>query len=202
MDNISSGSAVELRGYLGCAPRFSHMGKSRAYYTFQLVVPRLSGTEDKLNIVCDKALLDAVEPEECDMLRVCGELRSYNNKSGVGSRLVIYVYAHDISMFRESPENSVRLRGALCKKPQLRSTPLGRDICDLLVAVNRPFGHSDYLPCICWGRNALEASTWAVGDLVALDGRIQSRDYIKLVDGQEVTRTAFEVSVAAAEKRS
>lgn len=202
MDNISSGSAVELRGFLGSAPSFSHMGKSRAYYSFQLVVPRLSGTEDKLNIVCDKALLSSLEPEECPMLRICGELRSYNNKSGVGSRLVIYVFAHDIALWEGGAENSVRLRGALCKKPALRTTPLGRDICDLLVAVNRPFGHSDYLPCICWGRTALEASSWDVGDLVALDGRIQSRDYIKLVDGQEVTRTAFEVSVASAEKRT
>lgn len=202
MDNISSGSAVELRGFLGCAPRFSHMGKSRAYYTFQLVVPRLSGAEDKLNIVCDKELLSQMEPEECSMLRVCGELRSYNNKSGVGSRLVIYVFCHDISPWDGEPDNSVRLRGALCKNPMLRSTPLGRDICDLLVAVNRPYGHSDYLPCICWGKTALETSAWKVGDLVALDGRIQSRDYIKVCDGQEITRTAFEVSVAAAEKRT
>ncbi len=202
MDINNSGSAVELRGFLGSAPRFSHNGKNKVYYTFQLVVPRLSGTEDKLNIVCEKALLNQLEPQERPMLRICGELRSYNNKSGVGSRLVIYTYAHSIDFWDGEAENSVRLRGAICKKPQFRTTPLGRDICDLLMAVNRPFGHSDYLPCICWGRNALEASRWNVGDLVALDGRLQSRDYIKLIDGQEVTRTAFEVSVASAELRT
>lgn len=201
MDITSSGSAVELRGFLGSVPCFSHMGRSKTYYTFQLIVPRLSGTEDKLNIVCDAALLGQIEPEERKMLRVFGELRSYNNKSGVGSRLVIYIFAHDISFWDGEPENSVRLKGTLCKKPQLRTTPLGRDICDLLVAVNRQYGHSDYLPCICWGRSAVDISGWNVGDLVALDGRIQSRDYIKLVDGQEQTRTAFEVSVAAAEKQ-
>lgn len=196
MDNSSKGSMVVLRGVLGSPPRFSHMGRNKAYYTFQLVVPRLSGTEDKLNIVCEKALLEATEPQERSLLRVCGELRSYNNKSGVGSKLVIYVFAHELELCDGEPENSIYLKGALCKNPLLRTTPLGRDICDLLVAVNRPYGHSDYLPCICWGKSAVEASKLGVGSIIELEGRLQSRDYIKVVDGIEQSRTAFEVSVA------
>lgn len=200
MQNRFTVNSVTLCGSLEGIPRFSHSGGDRAFYTFNLAVPRLSGIEDKINIVCDEAILSALEPEELERLRVKGELRSYNNKSGVGNRLVIFVYAQELELCSDEPQNEILLSGTLCKKPNLRATPLGRDICDLLVAVNRPYGHSDYLPCICWGQNALDCALWEVGDVIELEGRIQSREYIKIIDGVQLTKTAFEVSATTVSK--
>ncbi len=112
----------------------------------------------------------------------------------MGNKLQIFVYAYELEFCSEEPENQIFLSGALCKEPKLRVTPLGREICDLLVAVNRPLGRSDYLPCICWGQTAREASGFGVGQDVEIDGRIQSREYIKVIDGAQLTKTAFEVS--------
>ena len=124
-----------------------------------------------------------------------GELRSFNNKSGEGARLVITVFAKEIILCDDEDCNVIRLIGTLCKKPNLRTTPMGRDICDLMLAVNRKYGRSDYLPCIAWGIKAREAADWDVGTTVSLEGRIQSRTYIKLIDDVPVEKTAFEVSV-------
>ncbi|MFB0920809.1 MAG: single-stranded DNA-binding protein, partial [Oscillospiraceae bacterium] len=134
------------------------------------------------------------------MLRVTGELRSYNNKSGVGNRLLIFVYANELEFCDGEPENLISLRGTVCKQPSLRMTPLGREICDILLAVNRPFGRSDYLPCISWGQNAREASLWNVGDTIELEGRIQSRSYIKSADSGQVKKVAYEVSASSVDK--
>ena len=124
-----------------------------------------------------------------------GELRSFNNRSGEGSRLVITVFAREIGPPEENVwENQVELLGTLCKPPNRRTTPMGREICDLMIAVNRHYGRSDYLPCIAWGQNARLAAGWAVGTRVRVLGRIQSREYIKNINGEPVTRTAFEVS--------
>lgn len=191
---------VTLCGSLDSAPVFSHCGGSKSFYSFYLTVPRLSGVEDKINIVCSKELLSSLEVGIYPQVRVKGELRSYNNKSGVGNRLVIFVYAHDIELCEDEAQNEIVLMGTLCKKPNLRTTPLGRDICDLLVAVNRSYGHSDYLPCICWGQNALDCAIWQVGDIIELEGRIQSREYIKIIDGAQISKTAFEVSATTVEK--
>jgi len=180
--------------------RFSHISRNRKFYVFPLRVARLSGAEDVINVVCDEEKLSALELDGSSMLRVTGELRSYNNKSGVGNRLIIFVYANELEFCDEEPENMIALRGTICKEPSLRVTPLGREICDLLVAVNRPFGRSDYLPCISWGQYAHEASTWKVGDTVELEGRVQSRYYIKNMDGQQTKKIAFEVSASTIEK--
>ena len=201
MQNRFAVNSVTLCGSLEGRPQFSHSGGDKSFYAFNLTVPRLSGIEDKINIVCDQSLLAAVELQERSMLKVKGELRSYNNKSGVGNRLIIFVYAHELELCDDEPQNDIYLLGTICKKPNLRTTPLGRDICDLLIAVNRSYGHSDYLPCICWGQNALDCSFWEVGDIVELEGRIQSRDYIKIVDGVEITKTAFEVSATTTQKQ-
>ena len=142
---------IFLRGYLAEAPRFSHESHGAVYHTFPLTIPRLSGVDDRLNILVPCTLLELVSPEIGEMLEISGEVRSFNNRSGVGSKLVISVLARTVCRSDGPPANDLLLSGALCRPPNLRHTPLGRDICDLLLAVNRRYGRSDYLPCIAWG---------------------------------------------------
>lgn len=200
MEQNMYGNTTHLCGSVDGKANFSHISRNRKFYSFPLRIPRLSGTEDVINIVCDEEKMKAIEPDEHQMLRVTGELRSYNNKSGVGNRLIIFVYATNIEFCDDEPENSIMMRGTVCKQPGLRVTPLGREICDILIAVNRPFGRSDYLPCISWGQNAREAAQWSVGDSVELEGRVQSRSYIKNIDGQISKKTAYEISASAIER--
>ena len=199
MDRLNTGNTVTLCGAVAAPPVFSHAIKDRHFYTFPLTVERLSGTEDKINIICPQELLWTEIPENCTSLMVTGELRSHNNKTGIGNRLQIFVFAEELEFGNEEHSNRVCLTGALCKEPKPRVTPLGREICDLLLAVNRPMGRSDYLPCICWGKNARTAAGLSVGSCIHLDGRIQSRDYIKVLDGAQVTKTAFEISAMTLE---
>ena len=200
MEKYSIGNTTRLCGSVDGKARFSHISRNRKFYVFPLRVARLSGAEDVINVVCDEEKLLSLELNGSSMLRVTGELRSYNNKSGVGNKLIIFVYANDLEFCNEEPENTIALRGTICKEPSLRVTPLGREICDLLIAVNRPFGRSDYLPCISWGQYAQEASSWNVGDTVELEGRVQSRSYIKNINGQQIKKIAFEVSASTIEK--
>jgi len=197
MEKSTIGNTTRLCGSVDGKANFSHISRNRKFYVFPLRVPRLSGAEDVINIICDEEKMRLLELDGSPMLRVTGELRSYNNKSGVGNRLLLFVYANNLEFCDEEVENSITLHGTICKQPSLRMTPLGREICDILVAVNRPFGRSDYLPCISWGQNAREASLWSVGDTVELEGRIQSRNYIKTEDGNQVRKTAYEVSASS-----
>jgi len=200
MEMNTIGNTTRLCGSVDGKASFSHITRNRKFYVFTLRAPRFSGAEDVINVVCDEEKMRSIEPDDSTMLRVTGELRSYNNKSGVGNRLLIFVYANELGFCDEEPENTVTLHGTGCKQPSLRMTPLGREICDVLVAVNRPFGRSDYLPCISWGQNAREASIWKVGDAVELEGRIQSRSYIKNIEGRQVRKTAYEVSASSIER--
>ena len=200
MEYLREANRVELCGTVAGKSVFSHVSRDVEFYTFPLEVARLSGNIDRLNIIARRELLNEAEPEEASFLTVIGELRSFNNKSDVGNRLIITVYARELRFEGESDSNRVWLTGTLCKKPNLRTTPMGRDICDLMLAVNRHYGRSDYLPCIAWGSRAREAALWDVGTVVSLTGRIQSRCYIKTVDGVPVEKTAFEVSVTELEK--
>lgn len=200
MEKNTTGNITRLCGTVDGKAVFSHISRNRRFFTFPLRVPRLSGTEDVVNIVCDEEKMKALELNESSMLRVNGELRSYNNKSGVGSKLIIFVYATELEFCDDEAENIIRLRGTVCKQPQLRMTPLGREICDLLLAVNRPFGRSDYLPCIAWGQNAREAALWQVGELVELEGRVQSRSYIKNTEQGQERKTAYEISASLVSK--
>ena len=196
MDMMQTTNKAILCGAPLSDPVFSHTSRQERFYAFPLEVSRLSGNVDRLNIILREDLLPDFKPSRAGLLRVAGELRSFNNRSGEGSRLVITVFARELSQ----PEtaiwaNEVELTGALCKSPNHRTTPMGREICDLMLAVNRHYGRSDYLPCIAWGQNARTAAQWEVGQRVHIHGRIQSRDYIKNLDGTPITRTAFEVSV-------
>lgn len=195
MEDTANNNFCILRGVLRDTPAFSHESRGERFYRFSLDVQRLSGAVDTLQIIAKKQLLEALEPEESGKICVTGELRSFNNKSGVGPRLLITVYAREIRFECGEDENSISLTGTLCKEPIYRVTPMGREICDLMLAVNRRYGRSDYLPCIAWGTSARDAARWSVGTAVQLCGRIQSRIYTKNEDGVTVEKTAYEVSV-------
>lgn len=197
MDEALCRNTVELCGALAAAPRFSHLSRGERFFIFPVETRRLSGAVDTINVVSREALLAALRIEEAERLCVQGELRSFNNRREEGPKLVITVFARALSLAGGGEDvNSITLRGALCKQPVLRVTPMGRDICDLMVAVNRRCGRSDYLPCICWGARARTAALFDVGDGVELTGRVQSRQYIKLIDGEPVEKTAYEVSAS------
>lgn len=187
---------MELQGWMVSRPALSHHSYGVEYYVVPMAVPRLSGTEDVLNVVVSRSLLNRWIPEPGRWARVEGQVRSFNNRSGVGSRLVISVLARVLEPIPEGEGiNHLELAGVLCKPPIVRRTPLGREICDLLLAVNRGYGRADYLPCIAWGSLAERCGEMQVGDSLHVLGRLQSRRYRKLVDGVEHSRTAYEVSV-------
>lgn len=200
MDMIPTTNYAKLCGVMAAKPVYSHSSRGQQFYTFPLEVLRLSGNCDTLNIIARPEQLAAVEAAERERICVIGQLRTFNNRHGEGAKLVITVFAREIYLTDEDDCNLVQLTGTLCKAPNLRCTPMGRDICDLMLAVNRHYGRSDYLPCICWGVKAREAEAWGVGTQLHLEGRIQSRRYIKLSDEGAVEKTAFEVSVTDAEE--
>ena len=186
---------VHLCGQAADTPVLSHINHGCAFYRFTLSVLRLSGQADKLPVIVPKALLDAVPVAAGDTVTVIGQLRSFNNKSGQGSRLVISVFAHQLTPGGESPFNQIQLSGVLCKTPVPRRTPLGREICDMILAVNRRYGRADYLPCIAWGAVAQQAACLHTGQRFTAEGRVQSRVYTKNENGVLTDRTAYEVSV-------
>ena len=165
------------------------------YFLLPLSARRLSGAEDRLNVIAAKEQLSGLSLKEGSPLTVRGEVRTFNNRSGVGSRLVVSVFARELSQEEGEDENRLELSGTLCKPPVLRTTPLGRTICDMILAANRRYGRADYLPCIAWGSLAYRCGAMEVGDRLALEGRLQSRVYTKEADGRTEERTAFEVSV-------
>lgn len=199
MEPMSRNNLVRLTGTLAGRPSLSHESRGEAYYRLPLCVRRLSGAEDELPLLLRRRQLEALELREADKLSVCGELRSFNNRSGEGARLVLTVFVRTLGFCGGEDENAVELRGALCRLPTLRRTPMGRDICDLMLAVRRPCGRSDYLPCICWGPLAREFSLCPAGTELRLAGRLQSRPYIKMTEEGPLSRVAYEVSAAEIE---
>ena len=191
----SSKNQAALRGRAMGGPQLSHTNHGVAYYSFPLEVERLSGTADVLNVVASEEVLAQCAVEAGSEYQVTGEVRSFNNRSGVGSRLVISFFARSVQPTQGEHLNHLELHGVLCKAPNLRRTPLGREICDLLLAVNRRYGRSDYLPCIAWGALARSCGELSVGDEVHLTGRLQSRKYRKVSGDREEERTAYEISV-------
>ncbi len=192
MDEVTN--AVELAGGALDAPSFSHESRGIRFFAFPLGAQRLSGAIDSINIIARESLLEPVSIRPGQRLRVLGELRSFNNKSGHGARLVITVFARQLQPWEGPDENSVQLCGTVCKPPILRRTPLGREICDLILAVPRRYKRSDYIPVIAWGPQAREAAGCPVGQRLRVLGRIQSRSYTKVLDGVSFERTAFELS--------
>ena len=182
-----------LEGNAAGVPAWSHENHDVHFYRFLIEVPRLSGQTDLLPVLIPESRLSQVANGQ--PVRIQGQLRSFNNRSGAGSRLVLTVYAQEIQPPLGTPQNQILLSGTLCKPPVLRRTPLGRSICDLMLAVPRRYGRSDYLPVIAWGQLALESSQLRVGDTLDLEGRIQSRIYHKATETGVEERTAYEVSM-------
>lgn len=183
-------------GRLDGGLELSHEVMNEPFYTGTLLVKRLSGAVDQLPVTIPGKLMALLPEDRARQLMLTGQVRSYNKVVEGAGRLMVTLFAQGIS---ESPDNDtlnkVTLTGALCKPPIYRSTPFGREICDMMLAVNRAFGKSDYIPCIAWGRNAQYASRFGVGDRVHLTGRLQSREYQKLLEnGEYLSRNAYEVS--------
>ena len=187
---------IRLHGRLEEPPSLSHVNHEMEFYRFPLRVARLSGAEDKVYVVASRETLEGCPGLAAgEEVTVLGEVRTFNNRSGTGSRLVINVFARTLWREAGEDENGLELSGTLCKEPSLRVTPLGRTICDMILAVNRRYGRADYLPCIAWGSLARRCGAMGVGERVHLTGRFQSRSYTKVVEGRQESRTAFEVSV-------
>lgn len=189
---------IELIGCPISAPRYSHSNHGRHFYTFPLEVTRLSGAIDCLPILVPRELLEHCQVEEGTGLHLQGQIRSFNNRCGSGRKLVISVLAESMEASCAEHDNRVSLQGIICKEPIYRRTPLGREICDIMLAVNRAYHRADYLPCILWGRCAQEAAVLPVGAEISICGRLQSRDYIKMIDGTPQQRTAYEISAITA----
>ena len=185
---------ARLCGTVMTDPAVSHANHGEEFCRFFLSVQRLSGQADLLPVVVSHRTLTENPVQVGDTVTVQGQLRSFNNKSGVGARLVIDLFARSVTAGGEYC-NHIELSGTVCKAPTLRRTPLGREICDVILAVNRRYGRADYLPCISWGAIARETAALTVGSPMALVGRLQSRTYSKALEGGCEERIAYEVSV-------
>ena len=185
---------ARLCGTVMTDPAVSHANHGEEFCRFFLSVQRLSGQADLLPVVVSRRTLTENPVLVGDTVTVQGQLRSFNNKSGVGARLVIDLFARSVTAGGEYC-NHIELSGTVCKAPTLRRTPLGREICDVILAVNRRYGRADYLPCISWGAIARETAALTVGSPMALVGRLQSRTYSKALEGGCEERVAYEVSV-------
>ena len=192
-------NTITLRGTLLALPKLSHNNHGKDFYRFTLEVPRLSGTVDLLPVVAAAPLVMDLDPTAGDMLTVTGQIRSHNQRSEDGRHLLIFVFATNLTVEYGEPINDVYLEGPLCREPTFRRTPLGRDICDAMLAVPRAFHRADYLPCILWGRTAQEISQRHTRDVIAIRGRLQSRIYTKVTEDGAEDRTAYEISALSAE---
>ena len=190
---------ITLRGELVSIPEFSHENHGRQFYRFELQVRRLSGTIDTLPIITESTLLEAIDLSSGEMIAVTGQIRSHNLRVGGHRRLLIFVFATTVAAEDGDPVNHVLLEGPLCREPNYRCTPLGREICDAMLAVPRAFGRADYIPCILWGRTAQDIADCHTRDLIRVCGRLQSRRYTKQTDDGPVERIAYEVSALNAE---
>ncbi len=189
---------IILRGTLASAPQFSHENHGRKFYRFSLEVPRLSGTVDILPVLAEGSLLAQSPVEECSCITVTGQIRSHNLRAEGKRHLMIFVFATTLVCEDGEPLNQVDMEGFLCREPTYRRTPLGREICDVMLAVPRAFQRADYLPCILWGRTALEAAQCHTRDKITIHGRLQSRSYTKLTEEGPQERTAYEISALTA----
>ena len=197
MEHITN--QIRLRGNLLSLPEFSHENHGRRFFRFFLEVPRLSGAVDILPVITEERVLNAFDLSGGEMLSVTGQVRSHNETSETGRHLLIFVFASGITAEDGEPVNEVTLEGPICREPTYRRTPLGREICDVMLAVPRAFRRADYLPCILWGRTAQEAAQCHTRDKIRILGRLQSRIYTKITENGAEERTTYEVSALSAE---
>ena len=203
-DKIIENNQVTIIGEVASEFVFSHEVFGEGFYMVEVLVKRLSNSDDRIPLMISERLIDVQQDYTGEYIMVTGQFRSYNQHDENKNRLVLSVFVREVSFVEEEMDgaktNTILLDGYICKRPIYRKTPLGREIADLLLAVNRPYGKSDYIPCICWGRNARFASGFEVGEHVQILGRIQSREYVKKITETETEkRIAYEVSVSKLE---
>ncbi len=203
--NNSQNNYIILSGQISSDFTYSHQVYGEAFYSFTLSSKRLSDVFDTLPVTISERLLTDIEARRGQFVTVTGQLRSYNSYSDGKTHLILTVFAKDISINDEKAKdiNNIQLNGFICKPPIYRTTPFGREISDILLAVNRAYNKSDYIPIICWGRNAKFSSNLEVGTNIIITGRMQSRSYQKKIsDNEVIERTAYEVSVSKIELMS
>ena len=203
-EKVMENNRVTVIGTIVSDFTFSHAVFGEGFYLVDLSVNRLSEQADVIPLMVSERLMDVTRDYRGCTIEADGQFRSYNRHEGVKNRLVLSVFVREVQFLEEFTDytktNQIFLDGYICKEPIYRKTPLGREIADLLVAVNRPYGKSDYIPCIAWGRNARFASGFSVGTRIQIWGRVQSRDYTKKLSETECEkRTAYEVSVSKLE---
>lgn len=203
-DKVFDNNQVSIAGEVVSEFEFSHDVFGEGFYLLNVSVNRLSHSNDIIPLMVSERLMDVKEDYRGKFIEVTGQFRSYNRHEESRNRLVLSVFVREVTVCEEEKSevqpNYIFLDGFICKQPIYRKTPLGREIADLLLAVNRPYGKSDYIPCICWGRNARFAEKFQVGGHIQIWGRIQSREYQKKISETEVEkRVAYEVSVSKLE---
>ncbi len=198
MNSEITNNKVYLQGVVETEPNLNHSVKDEDFYGFNLSVLRLSGQMDIIPIIISKKLMEEYDIKKGDNLAVRGQFRSFNKIEGEKRKLILSVFVKEVCEWDENANpNMIELNGFVCKPVIYRTTPFSREICDVLLAVNRKFNKSDYIPCIAWGNNAQLVSQMCVPANLKIVGRIQSREYNKIVDGTEqITKTAYEVSIS------
>ncbi|MBQ9929477.1 MAG: single-stranded DNA-binding protein [Oscillospiraceae bacterium] len=190
---------ITVCGSLRELPVFSHENHGKRFYRFTLEIPRLSGAVDILPVIAPEVIVHRIDPSGGEYLTVTGQIRSHNSRTNGIRHLLIFIFATDIVAQDAEPMNDVTVTGFICKEPIFRRTPLGREICDVMLAIPRAFHRADYLPCILWGRTAQEIARCQVRDQICVHGRLQSRIYTKLTEEGPQERTAYEISALSAE---
>lgn len=204
-EGIIKNNQVNIIGEIYSGFEFSHEVYGEGFYNFNVLVPRLSENEDIIPVTVSERLIDVHTDHIGEVVDVSGQFRSYNRHIDGKNRLVLTVFARELLLVGDEDivknPNYIYLDGYICKQPLYRTTPFGREITDILLAVNRPYNKSDYIPCICWGRNAKYAREFRVGDEIKIWGRIQSRSYQKKIGESEYSnKIAYEVSISKIEK--
>ncbi len=190
---------ITVRGELYRLPEFSHENYGKRFFRFYLQVKRLSGTADLLPVIAQEELLQELDPCAGSMIAVTGQVRSHNHRQDGTRRLMIFIFASTVQVQEGEPVNTLTVEGPICKEPTFRRTPLGREICDIMLAVPRAFHRADYLPCILWGRTAQEIAQCHTRDRICIQGRLQSRIYTKQTPEGARERTAYEISALTAQ---
>lgn len=199
---IESNNTAYISGVIAEEFCYSHKVYRKKFYTSVVDVERKSGIVDRIPIMISEKLVDVSGEWVGERVYIYGQFRSFNKHDGNRNHLILHLFAREFFCIDDigHDDNSIELDGFICKKPIYRDTPLKREICDILLTVNRPYGKSDYIPCICWGRNARFASGLEVGTRLKVQGRIQSREYVKkLSEVESEKRTAYEVSIGKVE---
>ncbi len=200
MLNCAEDNEARLVGFVSSNLEYSHAVLGESFYKVCVRSERLSENEDEIIVTVSERLITDMDLDVGVKVEIIGQFRSYNNYSGEGSRLILTLFAREISLTDEECDNEIYLNGYICKPAIFRTTPFGREIADILLAVNRAYGKSDYIPCIAWGRNAKFAESMPVGANICIWGRMQSRKYQKKIDDETIVeKTAYEVSVSKLE---